>query len=374
MARGRPKAQLELSDGERRALEGYARRRKISHQLALRSQMVLLCARGLENKVVAEKLGVHAVTVGKWRARFVEKRLDGLFDEPRPGVPRTVTDEQVEEVLRLTLETTPRGATHWSSRKLAKKVGLSFSTVQRIWRAFSLQPHRVETFKLSNDPLFVEKVRDIVGLYLNPPEHALVLCLDEKSQIQALDRSQPLLPLRPGQPERRTHDYRRNGITSLFAALDIATGRVIGKTYRRHRAVEFRKFLNEIDRAVPGELEIHLVLDNLATHKTPVVRRWFERHPRFHVHFTPTYSSWLNQIERWFALLTEQQLRRGIHPSVWALEQDIREFIETTNQHPKPFQWTKPADAILDSLSRFCQRTLHTHAPEKVNRISDSGH
>lgn len=374
MARGRPKARLELSDEEQRVLEGYARRRKISHQLALRSRMVLLCARGLDNKVVAEKLRVHEVTVGKWRAKFVQKRLDGLLDEPRPGVARKVTDEQVEEVIRRTLETTPRGATHWSSRKLAKQVGLSFSTVQRIWRAFSLQPHRVETFKLSNDPLFVEKVRDIVGLYLNPPDHALVLCVDEKSQIQALDRSQPLLPLQPGQPERRTHDYRRNGITSLFAALDVATGRVIGKTYRRHRAVEFRRFLNEIDRAVPGELEIHLILDNLATHKTPAIRRWFERHPRFHVHFTPTYSSWLNQIERWFSLLTQEQLRRGIHPSVWALEQDIREFIEVHNEDPRPFQWTKSADAILDSISRFCRRTLHAHAPKKIKRISDSGH
>ncbi len=374
MTRGRPKAPLELSAEERTVLERNVRRRKISHQLGLRSRIVLGCAEGHSNRDVARRVGVHEATVCKWRGRFLSKRLDGLFDEPRPGTPRKLGDAKVEEVIRMTLEETPRGATHWSSRMLAKELGLSFSTVQRIWRAFNLQPHRVETFRLSNDPLFIEKVRDIVGLYMNPPDHALVLCVDEKTQIQALDRTQPLLPLRPGQPERRTHSYVRHGTTSLFAALDIATGIVIGKTYARHRAEEFLRFLRLIDQRVPPELDVHLILDNLATHKTARVKRWFDKHPRFHVHFTPTYSSWINLVERWFALLTERQLRRGVHPSTRALVTDIRTFIEVGNEDPKPFLWTKTADAILDSIARFCERTLVAHAPNRLQRTSDSGH
>ena len=315
MVRGRPKAPLELIEEERETLERYARRRKISQQLALRARIILGCASGDTNREVARGLQVHESTVGKWRGRFVQNRIDGLLDEPRPGAPRSVSDDKVEEVVRLTLETTPRGSTHWSSRRLAEKVGLSFTTVQKIWRAFNLQPHRVETFRLSNDPLFVEKVRDIVGLYMNPPDAALVLCVDEKTQIQALNRTQPMLPMRPGQPERRSHGYLRHGTTSLFAALNVATGNVIGRTFRRHRAEEFVKFLRVIDNEVSQDLDVHLVLDNLSTHKTARVQRWLERHPRFHVHFTPTYSSWINQVERWFGLLTERALRRGIHPS-----------------------------------------------------------
>jgi len=374
MTRKSTAPKIQLSPSERETLVGLTRRRKTAHGIALRASIILRAASGESNIQIAELVGTTRETVGRWRSRFAQRRLDGLYDEPRPGAPRRILDKDVERVVTATLESAPQAQTHWSTRSMAKKCGLSQSAVSRIWRAFGLKPHRQGTFKISADPLFVGKVRDIVGLYMNPPEHAVVLCVDEKSQIQALDRSQPLLPLQPGQPERRTHDYRRNGITSLFAALDVATGRVIGKTYRRHRAVEFRKFLNEIDRAVPEELEIHLILDNLATHKTPAVRRWFERHPRFHVHFTPTYSSWLNQIERWFSLLTEEQLRRGVHPSVWVLEQDIREFIAVHNEDPRPFQWTKSADAILDSISRFCRRTLHSHAPEQIKRISDSGH
>jgi transposase len=303
---------------------------------------------------VAADLQIDQTTVGKWRRRFAEHRIDGLRDEPRSGTPRTIDDARIEAVIVRTLESVPADATHWSSRGMARACGLSVSTVQRIWRAFGLQPHRLESFKLSTDPDFVAKVRDVVGLYVSPPAHAVVLCVDEKSQIQALDRSQPMLPMRPGQPARRSHDYKRHGTTSLFAALDIATGRVIGKCYARHRAVEFRKFLDEIEAAVPADLDVHLVIDNYATHKAPLIRNWFNRRPRWHVHLTPTSSSWVNQVERFFALLTERQIRRGIHRSVVALKAAITTFIEQHNANPKPFRWTKSADDILASIERFC--------------------
>jgi transposase len=362
MARGRKTAILTLSEPEREELEQWSRRPTSAQALAQRARIVLLAAEGLTNTAVAKRLGVTNVTVGKWRSRFLTQRADGLLDEPRPGAPRSVLDKDVEHVIRLTLESKPTDATHWSSRLMAKRSGISQSTVSRIWRAFGLQPHRSETFKLSQDPLFIEKVRDIVGLYLDPPDRAMVLCVDEKSQIQALDRTQPLLPMRPGQVERRTHDYMRHGTTSLFAALDIATGEVIGKCHARHRAREFRKFLDEIEARVPKGLDIHLVMDNYATHKTSAVKRWLAKRPRFHVHFTPTSASWLNQVERWFALLTQRQLKRGVHRSTNALRQAITSYMATYNANPRPFKWTKSADEILESVARFCVR------------ISDSGH
>jgi transposase len=359
---GRPLARLELSEVEEAELRSLARRRKTAQALALRAGIVLACAAGAANQVVAAKLGVTPQTVGKWRARFVERRFDGLHDEPRPGVPRSIDDAKVEAVVVATLETMPQDATHWSSRAMARNSGISTSSVQRIWRAFGLQPHRAETFKLSTDPLFVDKVRDIVGLYMSPPDHALVLCVDEKSQMQALDRTQPLLPLAPGHPERRSHDYKRHGTTALFAALDIATGQVLGRCYRRHRASEFRRFLDAIDSAVPDDLDIHLVLDNYATHKAPKIKAWFARRLRYHLHFTPTYASWLNQVERWFALLSERQIRRGVHRSVAELEEAVAAFIAHHNATPRPFRWTKSADDILRSIARFCHRTLAVHA------------
>ena len=356
MAIGRPIPLLRLTDDEREALERWTRRPTTAQALAQRARVILACASGRTNTRVACELRLTKQTVGKWRSRFVAARLDGLLDEPRPGAPRRISDAQVEQMVTLTLEATPREATHWSTRAMATRCGLSQSTVSRIWRAFGLQPHRTEAFKLSKDPLFVEKVRDIVGLYLNPPDRALVLCADEKSQIQALDRTQPLLPLRPGQVERRTHDYVRHGTTSLFAALDIKTGTVIGRCHRRHRAVEFRKFLDTIDAAVPPELDIHLVLDNYATHKTLLIRRWLSKRPRVHLHFTPTGASWINLVERWFATLTEKQIRRGVHRSTRALETAIIEYIAVTNEQPRPFRWTKTADEILASVERFCRR------------------
>jgi transposase len=357
MRTGRPIPELILSEKEREALENWARRPKSAQALALRARMVLRCAEGLTNTQVAGQVGVRAATVGKWRQRFVEGRLDGLLDEPRPGAPRKITDADVERALTMTLESVPKDATHWSTRSLAKAAGLSRSAVGRIWRAFSLQPHRSETFKLSKDPLFIDKVRDIVGLYLDPPERALVLCVDEKSQIQALNRTQPLLPMRPGQVERRTHDYKRHGTTSLFAALDVKTGAVIGELHRRHRSVEFRKFLDTIAGAVPPGLDVHLILDNYGTHKTALIRRWLAKRPRFHVHFTPTSASWINLVERFFAALTEKQIRRGSHRSVRELEAAIRNYLALTNDSPKPFVWTKTADDILASLARYCART-----------------
>jgi transposase len=351
-----PAVSIELTGEERAQLEAWARRRTSARALAQRSRIVLLAAEGLNNTEIAERLGVHRPMVRKWRARFAEHRLDGVSDEPRPGRPRTVTDEQVEEVLVKTLETTPKDATHWSTRSMAREVGLTQSAVLRIWKAFGLQPHRTETWKLSRDPLFIAKVRDVVALYLNPPERAVVLCVDEKSQIQALDRSAPILPMLPGVPERATHDYRRAGTSSLYAALDLTTGKVIGRLHSRHRAIEFKRFLQTLDREVPDALDVHLVLDNSSTHKTPAIQRWLVAHPRFVLHFTPTSSSWLNLVERWFAELTTKKLRRGAHRSVRQLNADIRAWIETWNRDPKPFVWTKTADQILESISRYCNR------------------
>lgn len=370
---GRQLARLTLSEAERAELKSLAGRRKTAQALALRARIVLACAEGGQNKDVAAELALSQATVGKWRRRFVERRVDGLHDEPRAGAPRTIDDTRIETVIVETLESLPENATHWSSRGMAKASGLSVSTVQRIWRAFGLQPHRMETFKLSTDPDFVGKVRDVVGLYVSPPEHAIVLCVDEKSQIQALDRSQPMLPMRPGQPARRSHDYKRHGTTSLFAALDIATGQVIGKCFGRHRAAEFRKFLDEIEAAVPRDLDVHLVMDNYATHKTPLIRRWLAKRPRWHVHLTPTSSSWLNQVERFFALLTDKKIRRGIYRSVTALRADIAAFIEHHNADPKPFRWTKSADDILKSIERFC-RYNGPNPTASMSRISDPGH
>ncbi len=353
---GRPVAALVLSDAERSYLERQLRRRQIARAVSDRCRMILRCAAGLTNKAVAAELGVHERTVGKWRRRFLKDRIDGLSDEPRPGRPRTIEDDQVAQVIERTLNATPADATHWSLRSMARETGLSHTTIRRIWTAFGLQPHRSQTFKLSSDPLFVDKVRDIVGLYLSPPDRALVLCVDEKSQIQALDREQPVLPMMPGMAERRTYNYVRHGTTSLFAALDVATGFVIGKCYRRHRAREFLDFLKQIDARVPEDLDIHIVMDNYATHKTAAIRAWLARRPHYHVHFTPTSASWINQVERWFAELTRKQLRRGVHTSTKQLEADIRAFIEKHNEDPKPFKWTKSADDILAAVKRFCLR------------------
>jgi transposase len=358
--RGRPKAQLVLSDDEREQLTALTLRRKTAQALALRARIVLACAAGVDNKIVASRQRVTPQTVSKWRARFVEHRLDGLLDAPRPGAPRTIEDTQVDAVIAKTLETVPEGATHWSTRMMAREAGLSQTAVSRIWRAFGLQPHRQDTFKLSSDPLFVEKVRDIVGLYMDPPLMAMVLCVDEKSQIQALDRTQPMLPLAPGIPERRTHDYKRHGTTTLFAAFDIASGAVIGQTHRRHRSSEFLQFLRNVDASVPAMLDVHLVMDNYGTHKTPTIKNWFARHPRFHVHFTPTSASWLNQVERWFATLTQRCVRRGTHRSTRELEQALHRYIELNNADPKPFVWSKTADDILASIERFCLRTSNS--------------
>ena len=353
---GRPKAEIVLNESERKQLEAWTRRRKTAQALALRSRIILECATGVDSKVVAQRLSVSQQMVSKWRNRFAANRLDGLLDAPRSGAPRTIDDARVDAVIARTLETVPKNATHWSTRSMAREMGLSQTAVSRIWRAFGLQPHRQETFKLSTDPLFVDKVRDIVGLYLDPPLKAMVLCVDEKSQIQALDRTQPILPLAPGLPERRTHDYMRHGTTTLFAALDVATGEVIGELHRRHRSNEFLTFLRTIEASVPADLDIHLVMDNYGTHKTPKVRSWFARHPRFHVHFTPTSASWINQVERWFAELTEKQIRRGTHRSTRQLEQAIRDYLARYNDDPKPFAWTKSANEILASIERFCLR------------------
>ena len=360
MRTGRPLAVLTLTPDERETLERWARRPKTAQALAFRSRVVLACGAGQPNGQVARRERVRPATVGRWRQRFVLNRLDGLLDEPRPGTPRQISDVHVERVVTRTLESLPKDATHWSTRSLAQSCGMSRMAVHRIWRAFMLQPHRTETFKLSTDPLFIEKVRDIVGLYLNPPDKALVLCVDEKSQIQALDRTQPLLPLRPGQAERRTHDYERHGTTTLFAALDAKAGTVIGECHRRHRSVEFRTFLDTIDREVPGSLDVHLILDNYGTHKTPLIRRWFLRHPRFHIHFTPTSASWLNLVERWFAALTVKQLRRSVARSTRELEAIIMRYLHLTNEHPKPFIWVKTADEILATVARFCTRISGT--------------
>jgi transposase len=374
MRLGRPKVALILMDDERVRLESLAHRSRTAPHLARRARIILTCAEGHDNKVVAKRLRMSQTTVCKWRGRFLRDRLDGLYDEPRPGSPRRISDDQIEQVIVRTLEETPRGATHWSSRNMAKASGLGRTMVQQIWRAFGLQPHRSETFKLSNDPLLIEKVRDIVGLYMNPPEHAVVFCVDEKSQIQALDRTQPLLPMRPGQIERRTHDYKRHGTTTLFAALNVRTAKVVTEFHRRHRSVEFRHFLDAVDAAVPKKLDVHLIMDNYGTHKTALIRNWLTKRPRFHVHFTPTYGSWLNLVERWFAELTNKQLRRGAHRSVAQLEAAIREFIDAHHANPKPFVWTKTADQILENMARFAQRTLDFQAAPLIARTTRSRH
>jgi transposase len=360
--RGPAPVEVVLSDDEQATLERWAKRPKSEQSLALRCRIVLACAEGLGNAEVAVRLGVHPATVTKWRRRFVDQRLDGLHDEPRPGVPRKFGDDDVEALVVKTLTEKPRNATHWSTRDMARATGMSQPTVARIWRAFGLKPWATDTFKLSEDPLFIEKVRDVVGIYMNPPEHAVVCCVDEKTSIQALDRTQPILPMRPGQVERRTHDYVRHGVTDLFAALNVATGEVVATTRRRHRAEEFKAFLVEIDQAVPADLDVHVVLDNASTHKTPAIKNWLLRHPRFHFHFTPTSSSWLNLVERWFAELTRKLLQRSAHRSVRALEKDLREWTATWNENPRPFVWKKTADEILESLAGYCQR------------ISESGH
>src|SRR5216683_2342824 len=373
MRTGRPKQPLIVTNDERQRLESLAHRTRSQALLARRARVVLGCAEGLDNKAVAKKLRCSLGMVGKWRSRFLEARLAGLYDEPRPGAPRQISDDQVEKLVIQTLESTPRGQTHWSTRGLAKASGLSRMTISRIWHAFGLQPHRADTFKLSPDPQLIEKVRDIVGLYMNPPEHAVVFCVDEKSQIQALDRTQPLLPLQPGQLERGTHDYKRNGTTSLFAALELKTSHVIGQLRRRHRSVEFRRFLDVIEGQVPAGLEVHLILDNYGTHKTAIIRRWLAKRPRFHVHFTPTYGSWLNLVERWFAELTNKRIRRGVFRSVKELETAIRQYLEVHNEAPKPFVWTKTADQILDSIARYARRTLTSHPPGLISRTTGTG-
>jgi transposase len=362
MRTGRPKQALILTDEERERLQSLAHRARSQSLLARRARVVLACAEGLDNKTVARKMRVSLGMVGKWRARFLQARLEGLYDEPRPGAPRKVSDAEVERVIIRTLESTPRGETHWSTRGMAKATGLSRMTISRMWRAFGLQPHRSDTFKLSPDPLLIEKVRDIVGLYMNPPDHALVLCVDEKTQIQALDRTQPLLPLRPGQLERRTHDYKRHGTTSLFAALELKTNKVIAQLQHQHRSVEFRQFLDVIEAQVPAELDVHMIVDNYGTHKTALIRKWFAKRPRFHIHFTPTYGSWINLVERWFAELTNKRIRRGVFRSVKELETAIREYIDVHNEDPKPFVWTKTADQILASIARYAQRTTAAQA------------
>jgi transposase len=356
MGPGRPLPELRLTVEENNRLIEWTRRRTSAQALALRARIVLACAQGSTNTQVAKRLNVTLPTVGKWRKRFVQQRLDGLFDAPRPGQPRKITDAKVEEVLAATLERKPVDATHWSTRQMAKATGLNQTAVGRIWRAFALQPHRAENFKLSTDPLFIDKVRDIVGLYLCPPTRAVVLCVDEKSQIQALDRTQPMLPLSFGVAERRSHDYVRHGTTTLFAALNLATGKVIGELHRRHRGSEFLQFLRTIDQNVPAQLDIHLVMDNYGTHKTPKVKGWFARHPRFHLHFTPTSGSWLNLVERWFALLSQRQIKRGSHRSTVELEQAIRHYLAIYNKNPTPFVWHKSADQIIESVGRFCKR------------------
>lgn len=358
---GRPAQRVILRRGEREELDRLAARKRSARSVAFRARIILQCAQGVSDSEVCRTLRVSNPTVGHWRKRFNERRVAGLFDEPRPGAPRRISDKTIEELITKTLESSPEGATHWSTREMAKRLGVSAMAVSRIWRAFGLQPHRNESFELSADPLLVEKVRDIVGLYMNPPTNALVLCVDEKSQIQALSRNQPVLPMTFGQVERHTHQYMRHGTTSLFAALDVATGNVIGKCFARHRAIEFRKFLDVIDASVPPKLDVHIILDNYATHKTPTIRRWLAKRPRYHLHFTPTHASWINQVERWFALLTQRQIKRGAHYSVRALIDAIKNFIDATNDNPKPFVWTKSADDILAAIARFAIRTSTVH-------------
>jgi len=370
---GRPKKTLTLVPSDKEKLTLLARRPKSAQRVAVRSKIVLRAAEGQSNQEIARNLGITGATAGKWRERFRLQGMEGLSDEPRPGAPRKITDGQVEEAVTKTLESVPTAATHWSTRSLSQQVGLSQSAIVRIWHSFGLQPHRSETFKLSTDPYLVEKVRDITGLYLNPPEHAIVLSVDEKSQVQALDRTQPILPLRPGLPEQRTSDYERHGTTSLFAALDIATGKVIGNCHRRHRHQEFLKFMELVDSKLPAEAkEVHLVLDNYGTHKTPSVIRWFARHPRYHLHFTPTSGSWINQVERWFAEITEKRIRRGSFLSVPKLEKAIHEYLEHNNENPKPFVWTADADLILGKIQRLCERISNSPKTSPAKKTSST--
>lgn len=373
MRTGRPKRSLNLDPTDIEKLTMLARRPKSAQRVALRSKIVLRAVEGQSNQEIARNLGITGATVGKWRERFRLRGLEGLSDEPRPGAPRKITDAQVEAAVTRTLESVPTAATHWSTRALSQQVGLSQSAIVRIWRSFGLQPHRSETFKLSTDPYLVEKVRDIVGLYLNPPEHAIVLSVDEKSQVQALDRTQPILPLRPGLPEQRTSDYERHGTTSLFAALDIATGKVIGNCHRRHRHQEFLKFMELVDSQLAADAqEVHLVLDNYGTHKTPKVIRWFARHPRYHLHFTPTSGSWVNQIERWFAEITQKRIRRGSFLSVGQLEKAIQEYLNHYNENPKPFVWTADADLILGKIQRLCERISNSPKTSSAQNTSST--
>lgn len=353
---GRPVVKIVLSDQDRKYLEGLSRRRNVPVKEVDRARMVLMAADGQSNKWIGQCLGVHAATVSYWRRRFACGGITALSELPRSGRPRTVSDEQVAEVVRLTLEEKPEKATHWSSRKLAERTGLSQTSISKIWRAFKLQPHRIESFTLSNDPYFVEKVRDVVGLYMSPPDNALVFCVDEKSQIQALERSQPILPLRPGAPERQTHDYYRHGTTSLFAALDVATGRVISSLKQRHRSEEFLAFLRKIEREVPKGLDIHIVLDNYATHKTDEVNQWLQQRPHWQLHFTPTHASWLNQVERFFALITHERIRRDSFSNVKELKKAISDYIEHHNKNPKPFVWSATADQIIGKVANLCRK------------------
>jgi len=360
MAIGRPTKPLNLTPEEKEKLVLLARRPKSAQAIAMRARIVLGCDEGLRNGAVAKKLHITGATVCKWRERFRVNRLEGLLDEPRPGAPRSITDAQVEQVVTQTLESMPENSTHWSSRLMAKKIGLSQTAIVRIWHAFGLQPHRVENFKFSKDPQFVEKVRDIVGLYMNPPDRAIVLCVDEKSQVQALNRTQPILPLAPGVPARQSHDYERHGVTSLFAALDVASGVTISNCYRRHRHQEFLRFLNDIDANLPSRFEVHLVMDNYGTHKVRKVKVWLTRHPRYHVHFTPTSGSWLNLVERLFAEVTQRCVRRGSHTAVRALEKAMLDYLDRRNRDPKPFVWTADADLILGKVARLSKRIYNS--------------
>jgi transposase len=362
MRTGRPKKPLEINDEDRDKLQTIARRPKSAQAMAVRARIVLSCGEGMSNSQVAQRLHVTGATVGKWRERFRKDGMEGLLDEPRVGAPRKITDRQIEEVVTKTLESMPANGTHWSTRLMAAEMGLSQNAIVRIWHAFGLQPHRVENFKFSKDPQFVEKVRDIVGLYLNPPDRAVVVCLDEKSQVQALNRTEPILPLAPGVPARQSHDYERHGVTSLFAAMDVASGVTISTCYRRHRQQEFLRFLHEVDENLPAGVDVHLVMDNYGTHKVSRVRNWLARHPRYHVHFTPTSGSWLNLVERLFAEVTERCVRRGSHTSVRSLEKAMLTYLQRRNKNPKPFVWTADADMILGKVERLCKR------------ISRSGH
>lgn len=372
--KGRPSRNLEVTEAEKQELERLSRKKGIHRRIAFRAIIILLSHQGIPGIEVARRLRTSNFTVCYWRRRFYTQRVSGLYEQTRPGAQRSIRDEQIENVVTLTLESKPKEATHWSTRLMAKQVGLSQSAISRIWRAFGLKPHRADSFSLSTDPLFVEKVRDVVGLYMSPPDNAVVLCVDEKSQIQALNRTQPILPMKPAQEEKRTPDYERHGTTTLFAALDVATGNVMGHCFRRHRAKEFHQFLSRVEKEVPQDLQIHLILDNDATHKTPLIHRWLLRNPRFHLHFIPTHSSWLNLVERWFALLTERQIKRGAHTSVKQLQKAIQNFIDLNNESPRPFVWIKSAEEVLDKVARFALRQLQAHKPSIYEKFNDSGH